>query len=75
MKNIHTKIYGFLKYTYTEVSAHSLISVLWRQRQVNFYEFNASLVYRVRYKAARNTQRNKSCLEKTKQDIHTLKWH
>jgi hypothetical protein len=39
-----------------------LILALWRQRQVDLYEFEASLVYRVSYRAVRATQK-KPCLK------------
>jgi hypothetical protein len=37
---------------------HILILALGRQRQVDFYDFEASLVYRVSSRIARATQRN-----------------
>ena len=37
---------------------HTLISALRRQRQVDLYKFEASLVYRANFKRARATQKN-----------------
>ena len=42
-----------------------LVPALWRQRQADLCEFEASLVYRVGSRIARATQ--KSCVLKTKQ--------
>lgn len=38
---------------------HAFNPSAWRQRQVDLYEFKASLVYRVGSRTTRNTQRNR----------------
>ena len=44
---------------------------LGRQRQAQLCKFNASLVYRVRFRTARNTQRNPVWKNKTKTKTKT----
>jgi hypothetical protein len=44
-----------------------LVPALLRQRQVDLYEFEASLVYRVSSRTARATQRNPVSKNKNKQ--------
>jgi hypothetical protein len=44
-----------------------LIPALERQRQVDLYEFKASIVYRVSFKMAKSTQRNLILENKNKQ--------
>ena len=46
-----------------------LISVLGRQRQVDFYEFEARLDYRMSFRTARTITQRKPVLKKMNQPI------